>query len=160
MTALPSRDFEFIYGRWTVHNRKIRYIADPACEEWVEFVASSDVLPILEGMGHIDRMYVPQPSDGDPFEGFTLRLFDPTKEEWSIWWSSTRSPGHLDPPVVGRFVNGHGIFECDDVINGYAVKVRFEWRADADAPTWRQSFSYDGGATWKMNWEMTFVRIE
>ena len=160
MTALPSRDFEFIYGRWTVNNRKLRNVADPKCEEWVEFVASSEVCPILDGVGHIDRMYVPHPSDGDPFEGFTLRLYDPSKEEWSIWWSSTRSPGRLDPPVVGRFVNGHGMFECDDVIAGYAVKVRFEWRADTDAPTWRQSFSYDEGASWKMNWEMTFVRSE
>jgi hypothetical protein len=158
MQATQSRAFEFIYGTWTVHNRKLRNVADPACEEWVEFEASSDVFPILEGIGHVDRMYVPQPSDGDPFEGFTLRLFDPSTETWSIWWSSTRSPGQLEPPVVGQFVNDLGTFECDDVVGGYAVKVRFTWQADEMAPTWRQSFSYDSGSTWKLNWEMTFTR--
>jgi hypothetical protein len=117
------------------------------------------VFSILEGIGHIDRMYVRQPSDGDPFEGFTLRLYDPSTETWSIWWSSTRSPGRLDPPVVGQFVDGRGTFEREDTVGGHAVKVRFEWRADAVAPTWLQSFSYDEGKTWKLNWEMLFTRI-
>jgi hypothetical protein len=160
MDTPQSQAFEFIYGSWNVHNCKLRNVADPACEEWVQFDAASEVSPILQGIGHIDRMDVPHPSDGDPFEGFTLRLYDPSSETWSIWWSSTRSPGHLDPPVVGKFVGGCGTFECDDVIGEHSVKVRFEWRADGEAPTWRQSFSYDEGATWKLNWEMTFTRKE
>lgn len=108
----------------------------------------------------MERMYVPLPSDGDPFEGFTLRLYEPATDTWKIWWSSTRSPGQLDPPVVGRFVNDHGTFECNDVVGGHPVTVRFEWRADLVAPTWRQSFSYDEGASWKLNWDMTFTRSD
>jgi hypothetical protein len=158
MGSSQSRAFEFIYGHWTVQNRKLRNAADPACDEWVDFVASSDVFPILKGIGHVDRMYVPEPSDGDPFEGFTLRLFDPSTETWSIWWSSSRSPGKLDPPVVGQFVDGHGTFECDDIVGGNAVKVRFEWQTDSIAPKWSQSFSYDEGNSWKLNWEMVFTR--
>jgi hypothetical protein len=158
MQTSQSQAFEFIYGTWTVLNRKLRDVADPMCEEWVEFEATSEVFPILQGIGHVDRMYVAHPSDGEPFEGFTLRLYEPSTKTWSIWWSSTRSPGRLDPPVVGQFVDGCGTFECDDVVSGHAVKVRFEWRADAVAPAWCQSFSYDGGASWKLNWEMTFTR--
>lgn len=160
VSTSQSQAFEFIYGNWNVLNRKLRDVADPACEEWVQFDAASEVSPILQGIGHVDRMYVARPSDGEPFEGFTLRLYNPSTETWSIWWSSTRSPGHLDPPVVGQFVDGCGTFECDDVVGGHAVKVRFEWRADDVAPAWRQSFSYDGGASWKLNWEMTFSRSE
>ncbi len=158
MPSSQSQSFEFIYGRWTVHNRKLRNVADPMCDEWVEFDATSDVYSILGGVGHVDRMYVPFPSDGDPFEGFTLRLYDPATDTWSIWWSSTRSPGQLDPPVVGRFVNDHGTFECNDVVGGHPVEVRFEWHADLVAPTWRQSFSYDEGESWKLNWTMNFTR--
>jgi hypothetical protein len=160
MNTPESQAFEFIYGNWNVHNRKLRDVADPACEEWVQFDATSEVSPILRGIGHIDRMYVPHPSDGDSFEGLTLRLYEPSSETWSIWWSSTRSPGRLDPPVVGQFVDGCGTFECDDMVGGHPVKVRFEWRADDEAPTWRQSFSYDDCASWKLNWEMTFTRSE
>jgi hypothetical protein len=47
-----------------------------------------------------------------------------------------------------------------DVVGGYAVKVRFEWRADELAPTWCQSYSYDAGVSWKLNWEMTLTRSE
>jgi hypothetical protein len=158
MQTCQPQAFEFIYGQWKVHNRKLRNVADPTCDEWVEFDASSEVFPVLEGIGHVDRMHVAHPAEGDPFEGFTLRLFDPSTEMWSIWWSSTRAPGQLDPPVKGFFIDDHGTFECADVVGGHAVTVRFEWLADAFAPVWRQSFSYDAGKSWKLNWEMTFTR--
>jgi hypothetical protein len=154
-------DFDFIFGRWHVRNRKLRDVADPACDEWVEFDASSEAYPILDGFGHVDRIYVSQPSDGNAFEGFTLRLFDPASGLWRIWWSSTRVPGVLDPPVVGGFENGHGIFECEDQIAGRSVVVRFEWlAADPEQPRWQQSFSYDGGDRWTLNWEMQFTRAQ
>lgn len=154
-----ARDFEFVYGDWSVRNRKLRDTTDPDCDEWVEFDARSEVYPVLDGFGHIDHMTVSDPPEGSPFEGFTLRLFDPEAARWSIWWSSTRAPGKLDPPVVGGFVDGHGTFECDDVIGGRPVRVRFEWDSrDPDSPEWRQSFSYDGSRTWKRNWVMTFSR--
>jgi hypothetical protein len=158
MTATGAHDFDFVYGTWTVHNTKLRDNADPTCDEWVEFEAASEVFPILHGYGHIDRMVVPDPPDGEPFEGFTLRLFDPATERWSIWWSSTRTPGKLDVPVEGAFDGTHGTFECDDVIGGRDVRVRFEWRSDDPlAPEWRQSFSDDGGTSWSTNWIMRFT---
>jgi hypothetical protein len=148
MTTPAAHAFDFIYGRWTVHNRKLRDVTDPACEERVEFGATSDVFPVLQGIGHIDRMDVRDAPDGASFEGLTLRLFDPSDETWRIWWSSTRAPGRLDPPVVGRFTGEHGVFDCDDVL------------AEQPAPRWQQSFSYDGGATWRLNWVMHFTRVD
>ena len=158
MTTSGADDFAFIQGSWTVRNRKLRDVTDPSCEEWVEFDATSEVGPVLDGWGHIDRMTVPDPPDGPAFEGFTLRLFEPTEQTWRIWWSSTRAPGRLDPPVVGRFTGGRGVFECDDVLARRPVRVRFEWLPDDRTPQWRQSFSYDSGATWRENWRMEFSR--
>ncbi|HEY4420889.1 MAG TPA: hypothetical protein VGN22_15295, partial [Pseudonocardia sp.] len=94
---------------------------------------------------------------GAPFEGFTLRLFDPSAGTWNIWWSSSRNPGHLDPPMVGSFTGDQGVFLADDVVGGYEVTVRFEWLA-GKTPRWQQSFSYDAGRTWKVNWLMDFSR--
>jgi hypothetical protein len=159
MSPSGASDFDFIYGSWRVHNRKIRDNADPDCDEWVEFEATGEAHPVLAGTGHIDQMHVPDPPDGEPFDGFTLRLFDPDEQTWSIWWSSTRVPGRLDPPVTGRFDGGRGVFEGEDVLRGRPVKLRFEWRADEASPSWRQAFSFDGGATWKENWVMTFDRV-
>ena len=111
-------DFDFALGRWRVRNRKIADIPDPACADWVEFGAISEMRPILGGLGNFDT-FVPLglPAE-DSFAGATLRMFDPGTGLWRIWWMSTRAPGRLDTPVEGRFTGGHGQFFCDDVVGG------------------------------------------
>jgi len=93
------------------------------------------------------------------FHGITLRLFDTEDDVWRIWWASTASPGALDMPVVGRFVDDHGVFECDDVLSGRQLRVRYEWvRVSQDEAHWQQSFSFDRGDSWQPNWKMTWRR--
>jgi hypothetical protein len=153
--------FDFIFGSWTVHNRKLADVGDPLCEEWVEFSATSDVYPILDGYGHTERLSAEASGEIAAFEGFTLRLFNPETLTWQIWWSSTRVPGVLDPPVEGQFNDGYGLFECEDTVAGRAVVVRFEWLSTtSDVPRWQQSFSYDARETWKLNWVMDFTRSD
>jgi len=154
-----SEDFNFIFGRWIGHNDKMVDPFDPDCTKWVNFDATDEAAPILGGLGHIHRMYVPDMPGGDSFEGFTLRLYDPATSAWKIWSSSTRSPGVLETPLAGRFTNGHGVFECDDILGGEPAKVRFEWFSDPVKPRWQQSFSWDAGATWRLNWTMVFERV-
>jgi hypothetical protein len=130
-----SADFNFIFGRWIGHNEKLVDADDPACSEWIRFDAIDEASPILAGLGHIHRMYVADMSGSEPFEGFTLRLYDPEAGTWSIWWSSTRSPGALEAPLVGEFIDGLGVFEADDVIDGMPRRVRFEWEPIPDHPS-------------------------
>lgn len=160
MTNDAEHAFDFIYGRWAVHNRKIRDNTDPGCTEWVEFDGTSEAFPVLNGGGHIDRLTVPAAPDGPPFEGMTLRLFDPAEGQWRIWWSSTRAPGRLDPPMSGGFDDGHGVFFGDDVVGDRPIRLRFDWYADEVSPRWEQAFSFDGGTTWSVNWVMTLTRTE
>jgi hypothetical protein len=159
MTSSGAHDFDFVFGSWTVHNRKLRDSIDPACDEWLEFEATSEAWPLLKTGCHVDRMEATDPPDGDPFEGATFRLYDPESGTWRIWWSSSRSPGQFDEPVVGAFDGDVGIFECDDVVRGRPVRVRYTWhRADLSAPRWEQSFSFDGSQTWVTNWVMQLSR--
>ena len=159
MHRTGAAGFDFLHGSWTVRNRKLRDVTDRGCTEWIEFDARSEVTPILLGGGNFERMIVDAPPDGPAFEGDTLRIFDPLADEWSIWWSSTRSPGKLDVPVLGHFDSDVGIFECEDVVGGLPVVTRFEWRA-GDTPRWQQSFSYESGVFDPPNWIMTFERPE
>jgi hypothetical protein len=65
----------------------------------------------------------------------------------------------VDEPVVGRFEDGVGVFECDDTWEGTPIRVRYRWSdVDTEHPRWEQAFSTDGGETWEVNWVATFTR--
>jgi hypothetical protein len=128
-TTIPSvgqGDLDFIFGSWIVHHRKLLDATDPNCHEWTEFQTTSRTEPVLFGLSHVERIYADAVEGADAWEGFTLRQFDPAESVWRIWWASTRSPGKLDAPLVGRFVEGVGEFFGDDTVNDRAIKVRFE----------------------------------
>jgi hypothetical protein len=101
-------DFDFIFGRWRVWNRKLVDVADPDCVDWVEFNAVSQAEPILDGLGHVDRIWADAPPGRKPFGGFTVLQFHPEACLWRIWWASSNRPGHLDPPVEGSWSDGRG----------------------------------------------------
>ncbi len=153
-----SADFDFLRGRWTVHSRRLQSPLDPDASDWREFTMQAENRPILGGLGNVDEYRSSEFPDQPDFAALALRLFDPDAAVWRIWWVSVSSGGQLDTPVIGGFVDGHGVFECDDVLGGQAVKVRYEWLLGGDEPLWKQSFSFDSGATWQENWIMTWVR--
>jgi hypothetical protein len=158
--AGARHDFDFFFGTWRQANRKKVQMLVPGDTEWVEFESRTEAWPILGGLGNIDTFKAPDLPGRPNFEGFTLRLVELETGTWRIWWASTISNGQLDPPVVGRFQDGVGLFECDDVIDGVPVKVRFTWKdIEADSATWEQAFSFDDGATWDTNWITRHARI-
>jgi hypothetical protein len=152
---MPATDFDFLPGTWRVANRKLVDTLDPDCDEWETFEATSKAFSMLGGIGNHDHFFT------EGYEGFSLRLYDPEADVWRIWWSSTQRPGRLDPPVEGRFTEpGRARFECEDVLEGVPIRMRFDWSdVTADSARWEQSFSFDGGATWKLNWVMELSRI-
>jgi hypothetical protein len=152
---MPVSDFDFLPGRWHIASRKLSDTLDAECDEWLTFDATSEARAILGGIGNVDHFATAG------YEGFSLRLYDPDEDVWRIWWSSTQRPGRLDPPVEGRFSEaGQGRFECDDVLEGVPIRMRFDWSdVTAESARWEQAFSFDGGATWKTNWVMELTRI-
>jgi len=154
-------DFDFFLGEWRVANRKL---ADPLAEaagsgEWLEFGATARVEPILAGLGNHNTYSAPDFPGCPGFHGFALRLFDLGTGLWRIWWASTMGCGRLDTPVVGRFRDGWGRFECDDRLGGREAKVRFDWKdITPSSARWEQSFSFDGGRTFETDWIMEFTR--
>jgi hypothetical protein len=154
-------DFDFVFGKWHIANRKKVDLVVQGDTEWVEFDAEGEARPILGGVGNVDTYKAPDFPGRPGFEGFTLRLFEPETGLWRIWWASTISGGALDEPVVGRFEGGTGRFECDDVVQGVPVRVRYDWTIkSSDSLLWEQSFSFDNGATWDKNWIMESTRVE
>lgn len=152
-------DFDFIHGSWTVRNRKLADMTDPSCTSWVEFATTSSAQPIFGGLSHLDRIIAGPDAPGGPWEGLTLRQFDPADRMWRIWWASSRNPGRLDPPLAGSFRDGVGTFDGEDDLIGRAIRIRFRWtNPGADRAEWSQEFSYDDGTTWYLTWTMSFTR--
>ncbi|GLZ79979.1 hypothetical protein Afil01_47860 [Actinorhabdospora filicis] len=151
-----SHDFDPYFGQWKLHTRKLRDVLDPDCEEWIEFDGSNDVQPILGGLGNIEKSVNYGEED---FYGMSIRLFDPAAGVWRIWWASSKFPGQMGVPNEGVFTDGVGTFVTDEELNGRMTRVRFQWTGIAEGkPRWEQSFSYDEGATWKLNWVTTSHR--
>lgn len=160
LSASPSsgssqNDFDFLVGSWKIRNRKLKTRLKGE-DEWTEFEASGEMRKILLGLGNIDNFITTV--DEKPFEGMSLRLFNPGSRLWSIYWSSSNT-GVLEVPVVGSFENKIGRFHTKDVFEGKEILVVFQWDvADPDKPVWSQAFSADEGKTWEWNWYMYFSR--
>jgi hypothetical protein len=155
--AAPGvHDFDFFAGDWTVRHRQLkRRLAGDT--EWVLFGGATTTRLMLGGLGNIDENVIDKP--GGAYEAITLRLFDPSSGQWSIWWVDARNPG-LEPPVRGCFRDGVGAFFGDDELNGRPIKVRFIWsQITAASAHWEQAFSADAGQTWETNWTMDFTRL-
>lgn len=148
-------DFDFLSGQWHVVNRRlVKRLA--GCTEWETFEARQKAWPILSGLGNQDEFRAEGWRPG--FIGMTLRFFNPATRQWSIYWVDNQRLV-LDPPVVGAWEGGRGVFTTHDLFDGRPIVVRFTWtRPGVDAARWEQEFSPDDGATWEKNWVMDFTR--
>lgn len=150
-----SQDFDFEFGKWHVHHRRLKERL-AGCDAWEEFQGYSETRPVLGGNGNIEDNILEFPAG--TYRAIAIRAFDPDKQTWAIWWLSATDPHHLDVPVIGKFENGIGLFYAEDVLNDKPVLVRFMWRdTQSGAPRWEQAMSDDGGTTWETNWTMAFT---
>jgi hypothetical protein len=149
-------DFGFQNGEWRVRHRKLKQRL-AGSSEWVEFAGTCRAFEVMGGEANVEDNLLDDPAGA--YRAAAFRRRDPETGQWSIWWHDGRS-GALDPPVQGRFENGVGTFLARDTLNGAPILVRFVW-SDITATTarWEQAFSADDGATWEVNWIMTFERM-
>ena len=153
-------DFDFLFGDWTVENRRLDHPADPGCRHWQTFATTVHVEPIFGGLGHHDLFTSTPDAPSGPWQGFTLRLYDPADEQWRIWWTSTKAPGRLDPVMTGSFKGGTGTFFGSDTVEGTAVACRFLWEQPGPSRArWTQAFRLSPGQEWITNWVMDMTRI-
>jgi len=147
-----STDFDFLEGKWKVHNRKLRTRLNNS-NEWDEFESTLHMRKALNNMGNVENYYAT--FDGKPFEGMAVRLFSPQTKLWTVYWIDTGGMVMDKHPVTGSFKNGIGKFYARDIFNGKEIVVLYQWDAtNPIEPVWSQAFSADNGKTWEWNWEM------
>ena len=150
-----EHDFDFLVGSWKIRNRRLKeFLA--GCDEWDEFDATQNLSRILLGSANFDIFSTEL--GGKPFEGFTLRLFDPGTRLWTIYWADSDAV-RLDSGKVGSFDGDIGEFFARDVFADKNIIVKFHWdKRNQEAPVWSAAYSDDEGRTWEWNWYAYFAR--
>lgn len=155
-------DFDFLIGHWKVENHRLRQRLQNN-QEWENFVATQHMRLLPGGIGNYDDFIADNWRPG--FVGMSLRLFSPQTKLWSIYWLDNATAGldksgSLLSPVVGKFTNGIGVFECADELDGKVILVRYTWSdIKPDSARWEQAMSQDQGRSWETNWRMRMQRI-
>lgn len=150
-------DFDFLAGRWTVHNRRLqKRLANS--HEWVDFDAH-DSFRALPGNLGTEEHYSTGYWKG--YAALGLHLYDPQHRLWTLYWADNRNaPGTMQTLAKGAFVGNVGVFCAPDSFNGKPITVRILWkRVDGKHVRWEQAFSTDRGAHWETNWTMDFTRL-
>jgi len=146
-------DFNYLLGTWSISNRTLK---EPltGSDAWDEFSATQECHPILFGQGNYDIFSTKL--EGEPFQGLTVRLFDPKTRLWTIYWADSKGM-KLDDGKVGSFDGDEGDFFGRESVGGKDVIVRFHWdKRDPKAPIYTRAFSADDGRTWEWNWYSKF----
>lgn len=151
-----EKDFDFLVGSWTVKNKMLKARLSNS-KEWLEFDSTLDMHKTINGLGNVEAYK--SVSNGKPFEGMAVRLFDPKTRFWSVYWCDSNNPVMDSNPVVGSFENGVGKLYAKDDLNGKPVISLYQWDStDSKHPIWSQALSPDAGKTWEWNWYMTLSR--
>ncbi|MCL1634818.1 DUF1579 domain-containing protein [Luteimonas sp. SX5] len=148
-----KNDFDYLVGNWNIRNRTLK---EPLAgsDEWDEFDATQEFRLILLGLGNFDIFHAE--FDGKPFEGLTVRLFDPQTRLWTIYWADSDAV-KLDDGKVGSFDGDIGEFFGREVVAGKDAIVKFHWdKRNPKAPIYSRAFSADEGRTWEWNWYSKF----
>ena len=152
-------DFDFLYGHWRVHHRKLKQRLVNS-HEWIEFEGTLYSQPLMGGYANVDDTVFEVP--GGTYRGVAPRSFNAKTGQWSIWWMDSRMPdAPIGPPVVGSFRNGVGTFYANnDTEGGRPVRTRFTWsQITRTSCHWEQAESTDGGKTWETDWIQDLVRV-
>lgn len=154
-TSSPN-DFDFFVGRRRIFNTRLKSRLTHS-NEWVKSTTVVEMQKIFtNSIVNIDKGSFEGPP---PFEGMTVRLFNPQTKLWSLYWVNNIL-GTMDAPVVGSFENGVGHFFGKINWQGKKVIAVFRWDVrDKENPKWSQAFSPDNGTTWEWNWYMTYEKI-
>lgn len=156
--ASSPNDFNFLEGKWKVHNRKLKTRLKNS-HDWSEFESTLHMRKVLNGTGNVENYYAV--FDGKPFEGMAVRLFNSKTKLWTIYWIDTSGVIMDEHPVTGSFDKGVGKFYAEDVYESTDIIVLYQWDAtDPDKPEWNQAFSADNGKTWEWNWKMILTPIK
>lgn len=156
-TSGTQHDFDFLFGSWAVHTRRLLHPLTGS-NEWVEFDGTAIDKPVWNGRAQLEEFEANSPTGH--IEGMTVRIYDTKSHQWSIYWANQSDGKFSLPATVGQFREGRGEFFDQEDYKGKNIFVRYTWMSSPDSPRWEQAFSPDGGKTWETNWIWTLTHMK
>jgi len=141
-----QHDFDFNFGTWHTH---IQRILDPFSSPSgsMEINGTVTVRKVWGGRAQLEEIEADGPKGH--WEGLTLFLYNPKSHQWSQAYINSRF-GILNQASIGVFKNGRGELFSQDTFNNRSILVRGVWSdIAADSHSYEESYSDDGGKTWK-----------
>ena len=150
-----SHDFDFDFGTWNMHIRRLRHpLTDSA--SWYEMTGTTTVSKVWGGKANIAEVEADGPNGH--LELLALRLYNPIAHQWAISFA-TSNTGTLSVPCVGEFHDGTGEFIDQEPYGDRTILVHFTIQSLGEGKAHsEQSFSNDGGKTWQTNWINDYTR--
>ncbi len=147
-----SHDFDFLIGNWKAHVRRLPDRLNNS-NVWVEYDGISNHKKLLDSNANFEEFDVTSTDKKLRIKAQTLRLYNPTSRQWSIYLVDLDNGTLSLPPVVGHFTDNRGEFFDQEDFKGRAIFVRYVWlNISPNSSRMEQSFSPDGGKTWEVNW--------
>jgi hypothetical protein len=147
-----SHDFDFLIGNWKAHVRRLPDRLNNS-SIWVEYDGISNHKKILDSNSNFEEFDVTSADKKLRIKAQTLRLYNPTSHQWSIYLVDVDNGTLGLPPVVGQFMGNRGEFFDQEDFKGRAILVRYVWlNISPNSARMEQSFSPDGGKSWEVNW--------
>jgi len=147
-----SHDFDFLIGNWKAHVRRLPDRLNNS-NSWIEYEGISNHKKLLDSNANFEEFEVTSTDKKLHIKAQTLRLYNLTSHQWSIYLVDLDNGTLSLPPVVGQFNGNHGEFYDQEEYKGRAILVRYMWlNISPQSARMEQSFSPDGGKTWEVNW--------
>lgn len=147
-----SHDFDFVIGNWKAHVRRLPDRLNNSTN-WIEYDGISNHKKLLDSNANFEEFDVTSTDKKLRIKAQTLRLYNPTSRQWSIYLVDVDNGTLSLPPVVGQFTGNRGEFFDQEGFKGRAILVRYVWlNISPNSARMEQSFSPDGGKTWEVNW--------
>jgi hypothetical protein len=152
-----SHDFDFNFGVWHTH---IRRILDPfdSSSQSMELDGTVTVRKIWKGKAQLEEIEADGPKGH--WEGATLFLYNPEAHQWSQTFVDSKA-GVVNSPTIGSFKNGRGELLSQDTFQNKTILVKGVWSdITPDAHRYEELYSNDGGGTWHSAFIAQLTRSE
>lgn len=141
-----SRDFDFSVGTWHTH---VKRIPDPFSDQEASFEidGTKTTTNIWGGRAKLEEIEADSPKGH--WEALTLFLFNPKSGQWNQIFLDSKT-GVIGAALVGSFKSGQGELLQQDTFKGRSILVRGTWSdITSDSHNYTESYSEDGGKTWR-----------